>query len=496
MNIKRFFGKNSREALHLVRQAIGENAIIISNRAVEGGNEIMAVSEQEMHAATQTYSPQADVYKASEPTYYKPQQELKQEEPKQAPTYTDESNAFSETLDFDNAPTLLSILTQSKSRELEQKVNEVTEAKKPISHHVEPESDLSLFNFHVKEQVNLNAASNEMSNFMQQEINDKINEMLAEMRGMRNQVSSQMNAISWNNQLQNNPVKSKIISTLLTAKFSAALSRKIAEKLPNTLNHASAHAWIKEVLCKHIDTVDSEDSLFEQGGVYALVGPTGVGKTTTTAKLAARYVMKYGTQNLGLITTDGYRIGGHEQLRIYGKILGVMVHAVKDEDDLKIALQELKNKHMILIDTVGISQRDQMVTEQISMLANTNVPIQKLLCLNATCSGETLSDVVNTYKGRALDGCIITKLDEAASYGGVLDVVIRERVKLFYTTHGQRVPEDISVADKETLISKALMLDANSWPYQYLEEELPFVVANTTPPYSAENGSDKESSHV
>ena len=190
--------------------------------------------------------------------------------------------------------------------------------------------------------------------------------------------------------------------------------------------------------------------------------------------------MKHGTQNLGLITTDAYRIGGHEQLRIYGKILGVMVHAVKDEADLKIALNELKNKPTILIDTVGVGQRDSMVAEQIAMLTNTNTPVKRLLCLNATSTGETLSDVVKAYKGKGLDGCIITKIDEAATIGNVLDVIVKEKLKLFYATNGQRVPEDIHQANKQQLIQHALKLSSvSNKSFQFLSEELPFVMGNT-----------------
>jgi flagellar biosynthesis protein FlhF len=190
--------------------------------------------------------------------------------------------------------------------------------------------------------------------------------------------------------------------------------------------------------------------------------------------------MKHGTQNIGLITTDAYRIGGHEQLRIYGKILGVMVHAVKDEADLKIALNELKNKHTILIDTVGVSQRDRMVAEQIAMLSNTKTPIKKLLCLNATSTGETLTDVIRAYKGKGLDGCIITKLDEAATIGSALDVAIREKLRLYYVANGQRVPEDIHMANKGYLIQLALQTNtANNRPFQLLNEELPYIMGNT-----------------
>ncbi|HCN87790.1 MAG TPA: flagellar biosynthesis protein FlhF, partial [Oxalobacteraceae bacterium] len=182
---------------------------------------------------------------------------------------------------------------------------------------------------------------------------------------------------------------------------------------------------------------------------------------------------------LALITTDGYRIGGYEQLRIYGKILGVMVHSVKDEADLRIALDELRGKHTVLIDTVGVSQRDKMVAEQVAMLSGAGTPIKRLLCLSATSTGETLSEVVRAYQGDKLAGCIMTKLDEAATIGNVLDVVIRQKLNLYYVANGQRVPEDLHVANQQYLVDRAFKLKRETAPFQFQDEELPLVVANT-----------------
>lgn len=315
--------------------------------------------------------------------------------------------------------------------------------------------------------------------------NLQMQEVLSEVRNMRSAMESKLTSLSWHNIREQNPVKANVLSMLLGAGFSASLSRQLAEKLPEEINGQKmdgerAKLWVKNILALNLKTLNTEDALFDEGGIFALIGPTGVGKTTTTAKLAARYVMRHGTQNLGIITTDAYRIGGHEQLRIYGKILGVMVHAVKDEADLKIALNELKNKHTILIDTVGVSQHDRMVAEQITMLSNVQQPIKKLLCLNATSTGETLTDVVRAYQGKGLDGCIMTKIDEAATIGNAIDVMIRAKLSLYYATNGQRVPEDIVLADKKALIEQAFKQNAaTKWPYQFLDEELPFVMGNS-----------------
>jgi len=479
MNIRRFFGKNSREALSMVRKELGDNAVILSNRAVHGGNEIMAFREEEMDAIVGNDAPVTSAPAVSAPFNQVREFDYAHNESRDEPT------------------TLLSLLNKSNHAPVTDSPARRTEARPSAN-------NMAYLSTDVDEDVNINlhmepapqpvikqkpiaakpvqeqpvAAKKRASE--QTATSQQMAFMLSEMRNMRNVIESQLTAISWGNIQQRDPVKTEMLSMLLAAGFSPALSRYLAEKLPENLDNKKAAAWIRYILGRNLNTIENETEVLDQGGVFALIGPTGVGKTTTTAKLAARYVMKHGTQNLGLITTDAYRVGGHEQLRIYGKILGVMVHAVKDETDLKIALNELKNKHTILIDTVGVSQRDRMVTEQIAMLSSTKTPIKKLLCLNATNTGETLTDVIQAYKGKGLDGCIITKLDEAATIGNTLDVIIREKLKLFYTANGQRVPEDINLANKVDLINLALSLKSNAnKPFQFLTEELPFVMGNT-----------------
>lgn len=441
MNIRRFFGKNAREALAQVKQALGDDAIIVANRSVNGGTEIMAMLE-------------ADLAPAATPALSAP------EAPRSLLEFVTGKDPVASAA-VENLPTAA-----------EAPVAPVAEAA-PAS------AIMDMLKQHSEQQE-------QAYQLATQTLEDKMQGMMQEMRHMRSHFESQMSAMTWQHHLQHSPAKSKVLGTLLAANFSASLARQIAEKMPQHIDVHKAPLWAKEVISRNLHTLDDEDALLDKGGIYALVGPTGVGKTTTTAKLAARYVMKHGTQNLGLITTDSYRIGGYEQLRIYGKILGVMVHAVKDEEDLKIALNELKNKHMILVDTVGVSQRDQAVTEQLSMLNHVGSPIQKLLCLNATSTGDTLTDVMRSYKQHDIAGCIVTKLDEAAAIGNVLDVLIRERMRLFYTTSGQRVPEDIALADKQALVERVLTPHQASLPYQYLDEELPLVISSLQSPATQE----------
>ena len=494
MNIKRFFGKNSREALSMVRKELGDDAVILSNRAMNGGNEIMAFKEEDMNAL------------------------VAKEESRQHRLNNDEFSH--EAMAHPDLMSLINKNTRTQTKELQELPNEVKAREVTKAEAFMPQIDdydAIIKRAEMKRNASLNqerelqaaqqtvfqkpavaqkpiapsiasAPANRQPAAPQQSA--QLTEMLNEMRNMRSVIESQLTALSWANIQQRDPSKSTMLSMLLSAGFSASLSRQLTEKMPENLDEAKATAWVKSILSINLNTIENDTEMLDEGGIFALIGPTGVGKTTTTAKLAARYVMKHGTQNLGIITTDAYRIGGHEQLRIYGKILGVMVHAVKDEADLKIALNELKNKHTILIDTVGVSQRDRMVAEQIAMLSSTNMPVKKLLCLNATSTGETLADVIKAYKRKGLDGCIITKLDEAATIGNALDVVIREKLKLFYVANGQRVPEDIHLANKAYLIQHALKSRAaNNQPFQFLIEELPFIMGNTvTKPQSNSAG--------
>ncbi len=425
MNVKKFSASSSRDALRQVREVLGPDAVILSNRNINGLVEILALASEDMSSL-------------ASPVIEKETLAAQVALPAQEATML---SAFAKRrMETDQAAGLAGALEQSE---------QVRNARPP-----EPAPQISVLR--------------EMA------------EMMNELRSMRTMMESQFSELSWSSQQKREPVKATILRELLAAGFSASLSRYLTENLPAGATAANGMTWIKTVMARNISAVADESAMLEEGGVFALVGPTGVGKTTTTAKLAARCVMRHGPGKLALITTDGYRIGGYEQLRIYGKILGVMVHSVKDESDLRIALDELKNKHTVLIDTVGVSQRDHMVTEQVAMLQGAGSRVKRLLCLNATSTGETLNEVVRAYQGSGLAGCVMTKLDEAATIGNVLDVVIRQKLNLFYVANGQRVPEDLHVANKQYLVDRAFKLKHESKPFQLTDAELPLVMAGAS----------------
>jgi flagellar biosynthesis protein FlhF len=270
----------------------------------------------------------------------------------------------------------------------------------------------------------------------------------------------------------------KVLRALLGAGFSPLLARHLMSKLPAGCDHEQSLKQAMAALAGNLRTVTG-DEMIDRGGVYALVGPTGVGKTTTTAKLAARCVVRHGADKVALLTTDSYRIGGHEQLRIYGKLLGIPVRAIKDIDDLQLTLSESRKKHMVLIDTVGMGQRDQMVAEQVAMLCNCGSDVKRMLLLSATGNGDTLDDVVQAYQGKGLHGCIITKVDEAASLGVALDIVIRHKLVLHYVANGQKVPEDLHAANARYLLHRAFKPAPGDSPFSLQDGEFALVMAGS-----------------
>ncbi len=282
--------------------------------------------------------------------------------------------------------------------------------------------------------------------------------LLAELRSMKGLLADQLSSIALSETLRRSPLRSRMLRTLLGAGFSPVLARSILSHLPDDFAGEAAQRWLVDVLSRNIPRAAGPE-LVDTGGVYALVGPTGVGKTTTVAKLAARFVMKHGTAGLGLITTDDYRVGAQDQLRVYARLLGVPVYVAQTAEDLKQALDTMAGKRLVLIDTAGMSQRDERISAQHDLLVSAGV--RRLLVLNATAQAETLDEVARAYAGSRgrkvpLAGAIITKTDEAARTGCALDTVIRRGLALLYTTSGQRVPEDIAAADPAMLARAAL----------------------------------------
>ncbi len=277
-------------------------------------------------------------------------------------------------------------------------------------------------------------------------------DMVNELRSMKGLIEERFGALAFMEKLQRQPRQALLAQKLLDVGFSPALIRKMVDALPATAT--DENAWAAGVLERNLLTNEAELSMEDQGGVYALIGSTGVGKTTTTAKIAAGFAARHGAANLGLITLDAYRVGAHEQLRAYGRILGVPVHTAHDRASLEDLLELLSAKKMVLIDTAGMAQRDGRTRELLEMLAHRS--IKKVLVVDASSQGETIDDVIINWKASACAGVILSKIDEAVKLAPALDALIRHKLKNIGVANGQRVPEDWHHLSANALVHRAL----------------------------------------
>jgi len=310
-------------------------------------------------------------------------------------------------------------------------------------------------------------------------------DMAAELRQMRGLIEERFSSLAFMEKLQRQPVQARLTQKLLELGFSPALVRKLAESCPSDFragspaDPADETAWAAHVLSRNLQTDEAAPAIEDRGGVFALIGSTGVGKTTTTAKLAAHFATKYGAGQLGLITLDAYRVGAHEQLRAYGRILGVPVHTAHDRASLDDLLDLLSSKKLVLIDTAGMAQRDSRTQELLEMLAHPS--IKKLLVINAAQQGETIEDVVGAWKGAACEGVVLSKIDEAVKLAPALDTLIRHKLKVLGVANGQRVPEDWHRLPSVALVQKALKSPAaGAWRMDNADVNLIFAGAPLT----------------
>ncbi|MCE5182524.1 MAG: flagellar biosynthesis protein FlhF [Betaproteobacteria bacterium] len=428
MNVRKFYASTTREALRQVRDALGADAIILANRQVAGGIEIMAVADTDMTSLAGAH----DIPHIPSPVKPSPVPVdfSFRSEPPPAATNPLVSRAQKNSAPQDNV----------KSVPLEDTAQE------PITQDI-----------------------------------------VREIKFLRGMLEGQLSGFAWSDLQRKEPSKIEALRHLLSMGLSPLLSRQLLEKLPSSYDLEKSLRWLKAALMHNLHVVKEGDDIVDRGGVYALIGPTGVGKTTTVAKLAARCTLKHGPSSLALITTDTYRIGAHEQLRIYGKILGVPVYVIKDEADLQLTLADLQSKHLILVDTVGMSQRDRRLSEQVALLSGGGRSIKRLLLLSANGQGSTLDDVVRSHQTEDLDGCILTKIDEAISIGPVLDVVIRHKLRLHYVANGQRVPEDLHLPNPAYLVDRVLKPASETSPFTLREAEYPLAMAAVESADTTEN---------
>jgi flagellar biosynthesis protein FlhF len=269
-------------------------------------------------------------------------------------------------------------------------------------------------------------------------------DMRRELQNLRHLLESELAALSWNDKRLRNPLQARVLEELSALDIAPDVARALAALTPKrTTLEDPAHIPLA-LLAKHLPVVN--DASCANGGVVAVVGPTGVGKTTTIAKLAARWTLQHRSADLALVSTDAYRIGAREQLQTYARILGAPLYAADNGRELAQVLERLRSKKLVLIDTAGVGPRDARLGEQLATLQRGAPCAHVMLALPAQGEGHALQEITAAFAPLSLKACILTKVDEAASLGAAISTALRHRLPIAYLCNGQRVPEDLHSA--------------------------------------------------
>ena len=469
MKVRRFTASSMQKALKTVRDEMGPDAVILSNHRVNGGVEIIVAQNYEPVSAKKS----APVYQAEET----------EEHPVKRTTSAQKNDKETNPWPFLNANERHDVEEQLKLQDqLEalkrQRENEQPPTPSQPAMNVNSQSDLQTSLQHIKQQRKdpgytyqppeiTDAIPNEPS--IQQTVKSQqnqqiLNDVRNELNDLKDLLVSNSNSTAiqthhnfvWKKFSPANALQAKLWQRLEQMGFDDWLIYQLLHKVQSHADEKKAWQASLHDLAQHIN-ISPSDRL-KRGGIFALVGPTGAGKTTTIAKMAVRYTLEHDGAKVGLITLDNYRLAAHDQLRTLGQILGVPVQVADQDHPLSQCIATLKECDLILIDTAGLTPEHPMLKYQLDQLAQLTTPVHTLLALPATNNSRVLRKVYHNYKAAKLSGCVLTKVDEASSLGDVITVLLECKLDLAYSTDGQRIPDDFNPANAKSLVKHAVRM--------------------------------------
>jgi flagellar biosynthesis protein FlhF len=444
MKIKRFQAVDMRQALRQVRDELGADAVILSNRKIDDGIELVAAVDfdEAAFAAQEEAQAEANAVVEAGVGASKPQQPAASE---LAEGYNWRGGAADHRGSRQNVQP---IKAKPATRQAEPGRQRQRNGGEPVSagqinvvHSSAPEKTAQ------SPRKAVHSDKGEADNVV-------LLEMRREMESIRRMMRNEFSLLGWEDMGRKQPDTQELFRRLMSLDLSADLCHGLARKVEEIGDVDKS--WRKALAILAASLPVFQGNILDEGGVVALVGPTGVGKTTSIAKLAARFCLRHGNRHLGLITADGYRLGGQDQLIQYARLLDVPVRSANTLKDLEIALNAFADKRLILVDTAGMSQRDARLQEQLAFLNSDHRQVRTFLALASNTQQAALEQAIMAFGQVKPEGCIITKVDEAASLGGVFSALIRQGMPLAYIADGQKVPEDLHLPRTQALVNRAV----------------------------------------
>ncbi len=473
MKVRRFFAKDMRTVLGQVTQELGEDAAILQTNQLDKGVEVIAASdynEEDFHALHLTLPEQKNRIPYAESS--KPLFSVEQEQ-ESSHRLKSKKETVTDNLSLKRQDDSLLFSAQNTTQNKTQNTTQNT--KVDMKNEKSLYDDFPSFGLEATQPL-----GNEMVDVKHQDetfdwVKDPaIIAMKEELYLLRQLLQSQVSELAWHKKCANTPVSASLEKHLRRQGLSRSVVQGLISQVKQTDSLEQGWQYTLGLLAKQIHT--TQDCILDQSGYVALLGASGVGKTTTIAKLAANYALKHGRKSLGIISMDSYRIAAHEQMKVYGRILQVPVQIVSDNASLKKALNYFSDKKMVFIDTAGASHHDEDFKQQMQMLETELASsIRRYLVLSATSQYQVLDETIRRFASMDIHACIMTKLDEATSLGEILSILYQQSMSIAYVTYGQKVPETIKAAHAHHLVSKMVSLSKQFGETLYDEYRLPCI---------------------
>lgn len=478
MQIKRFTAANIRDAMRMVKDELGPDAVIMSNRSVPEGVEIVAARDFDANVVRQNALESegsakrveqkltnplpmdfADLAKGGGATHIVPsvrKRDNEQERPQRRDV--EQYVGYSEKMPARQQPQ--AAVNRQEAIKLRDRPTFGMDAAKP-KQDVHPEmAKAQKANEAVEAKVEIDKIMADVKKDLRQEMKQEMLEMRQWLGKTLPAMLPRPETDVATPSADDDSVYARLFSRLSQIGFSKKVSSKIANRLGTHAEFDIAYSKAQEMLSQ-IVPIATDDDLLDSGGIVALLGPTGIGKTTTIAKLASQFVLRHGNHEVALISTDNYRIGAHEQIHIYGRILGVPVKIANNADELHQYIRDFQDKKLVLIDTVGMSQRDIQLAEKIRALKSHRLPIRPYLVMPASTHYRTAMEIMRAFQSVRPQAAILTKLDEANNMAMALSALTEKRLPLAFITDGQHVPEDIYAPEGVSLIKHCIDMFEN-----------------------------------
>lgn len=404
MKVRRYFAASMRSALELVRQEQGPDVLILSNRKVDGGVELLTAAG-------------------------------------------------------DADPALLEQFTPPPRPRREQVAGAAPVAGLELVR--EAESDIASVTVSAEGRAAAAAATAAPRAEVAQPVHgagalwtgeETLARMQRELGALKSLLENQLSSLAWNDFTQRSPVGARLMRVLVQLGVTPKLARALVDAIGPQEDFNEG--WRQVVAALRQRIVCLEDPVLRHGGHYALCGPTGVGKTTLASKLAGRYALARGNHTVALVSTDDQRLGAHYQLKTFGRLVGITVRTVRSFEELPEQLAELHDRELVLIDLPGFSPADPGFRQSLATLYGLPTRVDTFLVLSASTDHLSLERIVGAAKGLPLAGCCLTKLDEAASLGPAVSALADSRLPVAYLSSGQQVPDDLAVATRAALLEQ------------------------------------------